>query len=308
MKRSLQVFVCFIAFLLLPISAVWAAEIAPCWRLDAPAEMGVPRSFRTSSDAFSGGEMVTREGLDWLRMSGSGQPSEVGLSALYEHIRELTMAPVYLVDLRQESHGFVGGNGVSWYSQHNLANRGKRAAEIESIEKEQLAAMVNQPMEAVPLGQEDTASFVSVQTVVKHPTTEREAAVRLGFRYVRIAAPDQMWPDAPVVDDFMDFYKSLPAEPVWLHFHCQAGHGRTTVFMVLYDLLRNPQLPLEAIVARQTALGGSNLLAPVTGEGRTAELNRDRSAKLRLFYQYVQENSAAGYPVKWSDWLKKQAE
>ena len=115
--------------------------------------------------------MVTREGLDWLRMSGSGQPSEVGLSALYEHIRELTMAPVYLVDLRQESHGFVGGNGVSWYSQHNLANRGKRAAEIESIEKEQLAAMVNQPMEAVPLGQEDTASFVSVQTVVKHPTT-----------------------------------------------------------------------------------------------------------------------------------------
>ena len=33
------------------------------------------------------------------------------------------MAPVYLLDLRQESHGFAGGNGVSWYSQHNMDAR-----------------------------------------------------------------------------------------------------------------------------------------------------------------------------------------
>ena len=56
-------------------------------------------------------------------------------------------------------------------------------------------------------------------------------------------------------------------------------------------------------MARQAALGGSNLLAPGKGADRIARLNRDRSAKMRLFYRYVQENQAAGFPVKWSEWL-----
>ena len=307
MKKWLKSAACLAAFLLLPLSLALAAAQEPCWRLDAPAEMGLPRSFRTSGDAFSGGELISREGLDWLRISGSGQPSEAGLSVLYDHIRELTMAPVYLLDLRQESHGFAGGNGVSWYSQHNMANRDKTAVQVEAIEQEQLAGLVDHELDAVPLGREDTASFVPVKAEVKKVVTEREAATRLGFRYVRIAASDQMWPDPQAVDDFMDFYKSLPDEPVWVHFHCQAGHGRTTIFMVMYDMLRNPELPLEAIAARQAAQGGSNLLAPVKGQDRTAQLNRDRRIKLCLFYRYVQENNGAGYPIKWSDWLKKQA-
>ena len=131
MKKWLKSAACLAAFLLLPLSLALAAAQEPCWRLDAPAEMGLPRSFRTSGDAFSGGELISREGLDWLRISGSGQPSEAGLSVLYDYIRELTMAPVYLLDLRQESHGFAGGNGVSWYSQHNMANRDKTAVQVK---------------------------------------------------------------------------------------------------------------------------------------------------------------------------------
>ena len=37
-----------------------------------------------------------------------------------------------IVDLRQESHGFLNGNAISWYGTRNAANEGKIGRQIEA--------------------------------------------------------------------------------------------------------------------------------------------------------------------------------
>ena len=41
----------------------------------------------------------------------------------------------------------------------------------------------------------------------------------------------------------------------WLHFHCKQGIGRTTTFMIMYDIMKNAkEVSLDDIVKRQVAL------------------------------------------------------
>ena len=308
--RSGRIAILSVLLLLGSILQAFAAEGGTMWRLDAPAADGLPRNLRLCSDAAGLRTEENQniwEGIDWLRISGSGQPAEAELPVLYARIRQETAAPVYILDLRQESHGFFGGSAVSWYGKNNWSNRGMNAKQAEADDILQLDKALNQEIEAVPLGNEDKASFQAVSGIVKHAVTEREAAEKAGFRYVRIAATDQVWPEPQAVDEFLEFYKSLPAEPVWVHFHCQAGHGRTTIFMAMYDMLRNPNAALETIAARQKLIGGTDVLAAAdesTGSWR-ARLTNEKARNMRLFYRYVQEQQPAGFAVSWTEWLQK---
>jgi len=134
--------------------------------------------------------------------------------------------------------------------------------------------------------------------------TEKELVEAAGLRYKRIAATDHIWPSPAAVDEFVQFYKSMP-EDVWLHFHCQAGEGRTTEFLAMYDILKNPAVPLQDILYRQCLLGGS-YVAHVEPEGSTywkVPYYAEKAKHIALFYRYVQENEGAGFAVSWSDWL-----
>ena len=48
--------------------------------------------------------------------------------------------PVTVFDLRQEDHGFINGEPVSWYATNNWANVGKTQSEIVAEETARLAA------------------------------------------------------------------------------------------------------------------------------------------------------------------------
>lgn len=279
---------------------------AGVWRLDAPADSDWPRSFRMSTDDLGTESDEIKTGLASLNISGSAQPSLLGLQNLYRFLEDKVAGPVYLVDLREESHGFFAGAAVSWYENHNWANRGKRNEASLADENERMTALKG-TIEAVPLGIEDKASWK--ETVLEDATgrTEEQAAKSAGFQYVRFTATDQRWPDPAVVDAFVEFYRSLPKKPIWLHFHCQAGHGRTTIFMALYDMLKNPQVPLETIVLRQRLLGGVDLLAQTEGVDWLAVESRRRVEFLHLFYRYIQEEKDSGFAVSWSSWLTNQA-
>ena len=86
--------------------------------------------------------------------------------------------------------------------------------------------------------------------------TEEEVAKSLGMNYYRITARDHLWPAPKYVDQFVGWYKTLPKD-AWLHFHCAAGAGRTTVFMVMVDMMKNPTIPLNTILDRQYLIGGN---------------------------------------------------
>lgn len=40
-------------------------------------------------------------------------------------------------------------------------------------------------------------------------------------------------------------------------FHCEAGEGRTTAYMAMYDMMKNPDVSLKDILYRQHLLGGN---------------------------------------------------
>lgn len=88
------------------------------WRVDAENDAGLPRNFRTCQSSFHGVEhkyasevdpsyIPSRKGLDDLHISGSGQFSARQFDALVHELRKKTKGPIYDVDLRQESHGFL---------------------------------------------------------------------------------------------------------------------------------------------------------------------------------------------------------
>lgn len=293
-----------------PTAVGAATEPSGKWRLDGAASVELPRNFRLMTDSFSAeaGISPARNGLDSLRISASAQPAYGALPALYAKLRAAAgEGEVWLVDLRQESHGYVNhAYPVSWHKERNWANYRMTAAQVERDEIGRLAALMGSRATFEPMGRYDTAHLEAATLDIHSVTTEKEAAERSGFKYFRIAATDQAAPSDNAIDDFVRFVISLPPN-AWLHFHCHAGHGRTTTFMVFYDIMKNPGVPLETIVARQYALGGTNLFAPAEGDDWRATERRNRANIVRAFYEYAKETRADGFRTAWSRWKRGKA-
>lgn len=293
--------------LFLCVSVSEAKEAKEFWRLDSSISNEMPRSFRLMTSEFSEeleGEAPSREGLDTLRCSASAQPSGTMLPELCRILRESAGkgAPIYMVDLRQESHGFVNGIiPVSWYAKRNWANQGLDVEAVRQDETERLGELVGEEETFVPKGKYDTAHLDPVTVDVETVETEQEIMEKAGLLYYRIAATDQVGPADDNIDAFVQFVRSLPKN-AWLHFHCHAGHGRTTTFVVFYDIMNNPGVPLEEIVARQYALGGTDLFASAEGDGWKDEARRKRADIVRAFYDYANETRADGFRTPWSQW------
>ena len=93
-----------------------------------------------------------------------------------------------------------------------------------------------------------------------------------------------------------------------MHFHCQAGKGRTTSFMVMYDMMKNPSVSLKDILHRQYLLGGSYIAYDPSMPYPTKNWKDDyyhvKARMVAKFYEYVQQNHANNYAMPWSVWLK----
>ena len=273
--------------------------------LDAAAASALPHRFRTCFFPLAGqdGALVpSREGLNGLRVSGSSQFSLAGLALM----REQFPPRAVIVDLRRESHGFLGGNAVSWRLPDNQGNPGRDAAFVAEAEAALLAAIDERPDIVVAReAKRDGPTPLTLGPL--SAVSEAQAAASLGLGYLRLAVSDHTRPDDAVVERFVRFYRSLPPD-VWLHFHCRGGAGRTTTFMTLVDMLRNAQaVAFEDIIARQKALGGSDLAKTSGGSapGRDA-LARQRLEFLRRFYDYARANPG-GAPLGWTAWLAGSA-
>lgn len=252
----------------------------PQWRLDAEPRAGTLRNFRVDAE---------------LKLAGSSQPSPEAFQTLRERLAPygaLETVTVWDVDLRQESHGFLNGLPVSWHGPANALNKGKGTEAVRQDEKNRLAGAVGTDVVVTPMGKHDVS--LGLKPLSLHVTeyaTEEQVALAAGFRYVRVAATDMVWPEPQAVDDFLRFYDSLPADRGWLYFHCHAGHGRTTTFMILTELLARSGESAEQAIARQKGLGGADL-----SKGPRARM-------LRQFHRYVQYRQRTLRPLLWSQWL-----
>lgn len=286
-----------------------AAVSEAAWRLDEDPNLTELIHFRMSSDDWQvapEGEPPTREGLDKLHESGSAQLTADGFAKLYSTISAVAPGmPIYVVDLRQESHGFADGVPVSWHEDHNQANAGKTVDEVKADESLRLSELVGQTTTFVPKGDSDKKAFEEITLTPESIKNEAEIVTPIGFRYMRIYATDKTWPSNESIEAFLDFVNSLPKD-AWLHFHCHAGHGRTTSFMAMYDIIRNPDVPVEDIIKRQYLIGGINLTALKKSEKKNEMINH-RLEIIKDFSRYIKEKNAGKTALGWSEWVEKEA-
>ena len=276
------------------------------WDIDLTLAQTWPRNVRTTDDPLkpSDGKTPSTTGLIDLHASGSGEFTADNLRLLLTR----THGPVTIFDLRQETHIFVNGLPASWFATRDWANVGRSQTEIEEAETAWAQSLGPDSEIAVrpgkPVKKGDADSAVAHQVIVKEASIERDLVSSSGTSYVRVAVTDHTRPLDDAVDRFIVAVRALP-ENGWAHFHCEAGLGRTTTFMVLYDMLRNAtRVSLEDIAQRQKLLSFDyDVLRPVGPGNWKAPYVEDRIAFVYAFYDYARANPN-GRPQLWSEWLK----
>lgn len=286
------------------------------WRLDAKDRDQLPRRFRTANSAFRSDVDVkktgkgftmppSRKGLDRLNISGSAEFSVGEFKKLVSVLKKQAKGPIYIVDLRQETHGIFNGNAVSWFGARDWGNIGKNKNDVLKDEMRRLCAAKGKSL-IVTMLDEGKKSIDPKPMKINSVMSERQLVEQNGLYYYRIAATDHIWPSPENIDDFISFIGTLP-DHAWLHFHCRAGKGRTTIYMAMYDMMKNPDISLEDILSRQYLLGGNYIAyemnKPKQNQWKAAYYH-EKAAMIAKFYQYVQETHANHFTMRWSRWLK----
>ncbi|VYU64433.1 hypothetical protein [Clostridium tertium] len=215
---------------------------------NAPNNNTLPHHFRMTTDikSLSKDKDINLTGLDKLNISGSAQFSESGLSLIKSSIPN--NFDLIDVDLRQESHGFINGIGVSWENAKNNANKGLTLPKVISTE--------NKLLESIKINTPLTFYNTKVTIVPEYVQNESTLAASKDIGYLRIPVTDGSTPNDEMVDYFIDIVKNTP-ENTWYHFHCKEGIGRTTTFMIMYDIMKNyKEVSLNDIIKRQVLLSG----------------------------------------------------
>lgn len=254
-------------------------------------------------------EPISKQGLNSLLISGSANPTFQNLLWIKKTYGE--NHPIYIIDLRQETHLFVNGLPVSIFYKRNEINWGKSPELIQTQERnwvdylsQKKSLLINQ------LGRPVNGLKVPTHPLklsIQEISTEKEAVHKAGLNYFRITVSDFHPPTAEQVDQFLKFYQNRPPK-AWLHFHCAAGNGRTTTFMVMTDILANARdVSLDDIVRRQALLGGIDLFAVSKSLKLMpwkSKYHKARVEFIKLFYSYVHQGK---YPKQsFSSWIAKQ--
>ncbi len=264
--------------------------------IDLPIPTPLPKHFRMPSEALSQvqGRMPTLVGLDKMKVSASAQMTECSLIPM---LYKLPNKKVIVVDLREESHGYVNGIPFSWkMPETTWTNINKTLVEIEQDEQQLLKKTLGQ--KTILLDPESSPLRLNVSSVY----TEKDLMAKHGLGYVRIPVTENHKPSDQAVEQIMQLIRTLPQDS-WLHVHCHGGRGRTTTFLVMYDIMLNcRQVSLDDILLRHQQLGGSDLLKKLDLTNPRHIPLHYRLIFLKQFYDYCKNNDVS--KVSWTSWSK----
>lgn len=252
--------------------------------LDSDNKDELPINFRSSLDLSKIEKNdLNLSGLNTLNISGSSQFTELSFKKTIENIN--TKFPLYIIDLRQESHGFINGSAVSLFAPGNKINSGLPLNAV--IKREDLF------IKSIPLNRSINLDIDKYKIIPKTVYNEESLVKANNLNYFRIPVTDTERPTDDMVDKFIDFTKSLPKDK-WLHFHCKEGIGRTTTFMILYDIMNNyKDVSIDDIIARQSSLDSLNL--------SDFDKNDLRYLLLQNFFKYAKDTD---FNISWVEWVK----
>ncbi|MBA3722617.1 MAG: dual specificity protein phosphatase family protein [Parachlamydiaceae bacterium] len=273
----------------------------------------LPRNFRCASSPFiksSTKPIPSNYGLEKLSISGSSQFSEKALEAIVNKVE--TKSPIYILDLRRECHGFVNGSAIGWYGIKGWANLDMDLKAILKKENERLKELSNQVEVSLhkviekDIYGEKLPKTNPISVVIESVQSEKEIVTKNNLNYYRIPVTDHCGPSIKNVDTFIKYIKSLPEER-WIHMHCTAGVGRTSTFMVMYDMMLNAKhVSFDDILERQTLIGGSDLSDIKSDSLWKSPYALERFQFLLNFYDYCLFNQD-NYESSWSEFMKNKA-
>ncbi|MGL4772303.1 MAG: fused DSP-PTPase phosphatase/NAD kinase-like protein [Clostridium sp.] len=160
-----------------------------------------------------------------------------------------------IADLRQESHSFINDVAFCYYCKGIDLNHDLSTPEVILKESEQISEIKIGSMEK--LYNKDGIEKLNLK--VESAYTEHNLSKLNSISYRRFAVVDGGIPSKEVTENFLSFVKGLPPNS-HIHFHCEAGDGRTTTFMALYTILKSKPLPpLQEILDYQIKIGGMDL-------------------------------------------------
>lgn len=262
-----------------------ATSISPI--IDSSNIEQLPKNFRMCNSEIKDAEGQDLTGLSELNISGSGQFAENNLNSMKEKIGRNS---IIVVDLKQEDHGFINGIPISWINKKNTVNKG--------LTKEQVLDNENNRLSSIEKNKE--ISIEDQKLIPAKVQSEKELVENIGMSYIRIPVTDKEKPSDDMVDYFVQFVQALP-ENAWVHFHCEEGIGRTTNFMVMFDIMKDgKRVSLEDIMKRQVLIGGQDVLHyKITSSTNVKE----RAEFIKKFYEYSTQNND-NFRTTWSQWLK----
>src|SRR5215213_247531 len=287
--------------------------------LDAPqqslATQPLPANFRT---------MQKIPNISGAAASGSAEFSLSQFQAMLATIGQKAGGfPLAVVDLRQEPHGSLvleqPLNGeteiaVGWFAERDWLNVAKGLPSI-LVDEENRLASASQTTDLIvydvltKIAPEDgicTATPYTVNPTGSYRSEETLVQAFANVGYLRLPTTDHCRPRDSEVDHFVAYEATLDPR-TWLHFHCRAGDGRTTSFMVMHDIIHNaPGDSLATILTRQgpSGIGGIDLASlPKNQAIFSYPFSVERVGFIQDFYTYVCDAKAGGFKLKWSDWV-----
>ncbi|EKE09014.1 MAG: hypothetical protein ACD_16C00224G0010 [uncultured bacterium] len=229
---------------------------------------------RTMQDQILSSQQVDLTGLRELQVSGG---PIVHFSALSDQLKNMKKR-IIIVDGLDENHGYFNGTPTTFYGYH------REHLGIRHLIRRLLF----------------TGTYKKLEDKV---VSEKETTEKLGFTYKEIPISSRTDTPPQVVDEFINFVETLP-ETAWVHFHCRHGKGRTSVMLVMFDIIKNaPQVALSDIVTRQHLLGSINLFdTSIWNNGTYDKVKLERRKKfIEDFYAFICQRKTGGIQ-KWSIW------
>ncbi|PJF19027.1 hypothetical protein PSACC_01155 [Paramicrosporidium saccamoebae] len=239
-------------------------------------------------------------GYEATRMSGSAQFCGNHLTWL----KNAWGGETTVVDLRMESHGFLDDQAVGLFCPRNWDRLHTKMDDLTKNELDDFKKLAGQHS-AIVYEKPHDSEKIQNRTQLKFTTARTEGSLLEAgnVKYVRIYMPDHRRPRDREVQQFVELNESAST---WLHFHCKAGKGRTTMAMIMRDMLINHQLPAQTLIQRNNVYGRLNLTDIEKMRGTYKEhWVRERVAFLYMFYEFTKTRHPN---LSWYDYLGQQSE
>ncbi len=254
--------------------------------------------FGSTSDSFSENRVnkdccknVNLDGLKNLNAYGSALISYAELNDQFQEKQN----KIYVISLLRDEIYYYKGLCLRWYGMGYMKNDLGKEIFSEKYVKMGIRRFV--------YGTPPIHDLSQIQT-------ERQIVNSLGGEYYLPFEGNENWlGNMSFVDDMVRFFELLPKN-AHLYVHCAFGRGRTTTFLVLYDIFRNGKnVPLKDIANRHYCLGREDVLNTVlwargtwTQEGLDARKNL-----VERFYAYMTDPHGYGYQ-SWTKWVASKAD